>query len=99
MVEAQHMEEQWISGREDPDLEVLSESTLARAQATMQNAIDGSRISRAELGRRMDSPRSFVTRMLSGNHNLTVRTMARSLAACGFEVEFGLTPIINSHRS
>lgn len=88
------MNEQWIAcGREDPDLEVLSESALAMAQATMQNAVDQSKISRATLARRMDAPRSFITRMLSGSHNLTIKTMARCLAACGYEMEFGLTPI------
>lgn len=88
------MNESWIAcGREDPDLEVLSESALAMAQATMQNAIDQSRISRATLARRMDAPRSFVTRMLSGSHNLTIKTMARCLAACGYELDFGLTPV------
>lgn len=88
------MTEQWVAcGREDPDLEVLSESALAMAQAVMQNAMDQSAISRATLARRMDRPRSFITRMLSGNHNLTIKTMARCLAACGYEIQFGLTPI------
>lgn len=70
------------------DFGVLEESALAMAQSTIQNAIGESRISRSELARRMQCDRSFVSRMLKGSHNLTVRTMARSLAACGFEVRF-----------
>ena len=70
------------------DFGVLEESALAMAQSTIQNAIGESRISRAELARRMQCDRSFVSRMLRGGHNLTIRTMARSLAACGFEVRF-----------
>jgi len=70
------------------DIEVLEESALAMAQSTIQNAINESGISRAELARRMDRNRSFVSRMLSGSHNLTIKTMARSMAACGFEVRF-----------
>lgn len=84
---------EWIDRGDDPDMEVLSESALAMAQATLQNAIDDSNISRADLARRMDSPRSFVTRMLSGSHNLTIKTMARCLAACGYEIQFGVKPI------
>ena len=78
---------------EEPDIEVLTESALARAQATIQNAIDQAGISRADLARNMERPRSFVTRMLSGSHNLTVKTMAVAVFACGLEIEFGLTPL------
>lgn len=70
------------------DIEVLEELALAMAQATIQNAIDKAGVSKSEIARRMNCDRSFVSRILSGNHNLTVKTMARSLAACGFEVRF-----------
>ncbi len=85
---------EWIAiNPGDPDHEVLSESALAMAQATIQNAMSRSGISKSELARRMERPRSFISRMLSGSHNLTVKTMARAMAACGHEVEFGMTPI------
>lgn len=88
------MNEQWVAiSHEDPDFEVLSESALAMAQATIQNAMDKSKISRATLARKMDTPRSFISRMLSGSHNLTIKTMARALAACGYEIAFSLTPV------
>ncbi len=75
------------------DIEVLEESALAMAQSTIQNAINESGISRSDLARKMQCHRSFVSRMLTGNHNLTVKTMARSMAACGFEVRFKAVPI------
>jgi hypothetical protein len=88
------MNEQWVAvGCEEPDLEILSESALAMAQATIHKAMVQSETKKADLARRMDTPRSFITRMLTGSHNLTVKTMARALAACGYEIEFGLTPI------
>ena len=85
----------WLrsSTRTDVDIGVLEESALAMAQATIQNVMNESGVSKAELARRMDCDRSFVTRMLTGSHNLTVKTMARSLAACGFEVRFQPVPI------
>jgi transcriptional regulator with XRE-family HTH domain len=76
------------------DIGVLEESALAMAQATIQNAINEAGISRAELARRMECPRSFVSRMLCGNHNLTIKSMSRALAACGFEVRFQYAPIV-----
>jgi DNA-binding phage protein len=76
------------------DAEVLEESALAQAQSVIQNAINEAGLSRSELARNMECNRSFVSRMLSGSHNLTVRTMARALAACGFEVRFQKVPTV-----
>ncbi|HYW38357.1 MAG TPA: helix-turn-helix transcriptional regulator [Terriglobales bacterium] len=77
---------EWIE--DAVDLDIIEESALAMAQSTIQNAITKSGISRAEMARRMKCNRSLVSRLLSGSHNLTVKTMARSLAVCGFEVRF-----------
>jgi transcriptional regulator with XRE-family HTH domain len=76
------------------DAEVLEESALAMAQSTIQKAINQANISRADLARNMECNRSFVSRILSGSHNLTIKTMARALAACGFEVRFESVPIM-----
>jgi transcriptional regulator with XRE-family HTH domain len=85
---------QWIVRHEEPDLEVLEEGALFMAQATIQNAINDAGLSRSELAKRMNCPRSFVSRMMTGRHNLTVRTMARAILACGYEVGFVRTPIV-----
>jgi len=77
---------EWTEGA--IDLDIIEESALAMAQSTIQNAINRSGISRAEMARRTGRNRSFVSRILSGTHNLTVKTLARSMAVCGFEVRF-----------
>ncbi len=81
------------------DVGVLEESALAMAQSTIQNAINQVGITKADLARKMDCHRSFVSRMLSGNHNLTIKTMSRALAACGYEVRFQRAPIVWNWRS
>jgi len=81
------------------DIGVLEESALAMAQSTIQNVIDESRISKADLARRMEIERSGVTRMLSGSHNLTIKTMARALAVCGREVRFEAVPLVWNWQS
>jgi transcriptional regulator with XRE-family HTH domain len=86
----------WINRISTPipvDFEVLEESALAMAQATIQSAIKEAAISRADLARRMKCNRSIVSRMLSGEHNLTIKTMSRALGACGYEVRFNRVPI------
>ena len=74
------------------DRDVLAESALAGAQAVLQNAINAAEISRAELARQMGCSLPFVTRMLTGDHNMTVRTFARGLIACGVEPVFQYRP-------
>ena len=61
-------------------MKVLEESAFARAQAIIQEAIDQTDLSMAEVSREMGRNRSFVTRMLSSDHNLTIKTMTRALA-------------------
>ena len=75
------------------DFDVIEESALARAQATIQNAIDEAHLSRADLARELSRPRSFVTRMMSGSHNLTIKTFARTLAVCGYRLTFHRAPL------
>lgn len=75
------------------DIDVLEESAIAAAQSTIYNAMEAAGISKSELARRMGCNRSLITRILTGSHNLTVRTMARSLAACGFEMRCHYVPI------
>jgi transcriptional regulator with XRE-family HTH domain len=70
------------------DLDIIEETALAMAQSTIQNAITKSGINRSEMARRMKRNRSLVSRLLNGSHNLTVKTMARSMAVCGFEVRY-----------
>lgn len=74
--------------RPDVDIGILEESALATAQATICKVMKESGVSQSEMARRLERDRSFVSRILSGNHNLTIKTMARTLAVCGYEVKF-----------
>lgn len=75
------------------DLEVLQEMALSMAQSTIQNAMDQAGLKPAQLAKNMGQHRSFVSRMLNGHHNLTVKTFALALAGCGFRPEFGFAPL------
>ncbi len=76
-----------------PALDVLAESAIAVAQSTIENARIGQKLTRAALAKRLGCSPAHITQMLRGEHNLTVRTLARVLGACGYEVEFRLWPI------
>ena len=76
------------------DLDVIIESSLAMAQATIENAMRDRQYRNRDLAARMGKPRSFISRMLSGSHNLTVKTLARALAVCGYELTWQYKPIV-----
>jgi hypothetical protein len=75
------------------DLQILQESALAIAQATIQNAMDESGLKPSTLAERMGKKRPFISRMLRGNHNMTIATFALALGACGYRVKLGYGPL------
>jgi hypothetical protein len=81
------------SERPDFDIDVVVETSLAMAQATIQKAMRESKLRNYELAERLGRPRSFISKMLSGSHNLTVKTLARALAVCGRELTWQYQPI------
>ncbi len=75
------------------DVDVVVESALAMAQATIQKAMREREVRNSELAIRLGTPRSYISKMLSGGHNLTVKTLARALAVCGYELTWQYRPI------
>jgi hypothetical protein len=75
------------------DVDVIVESALAMAQATIQKAMREGEVRNVDLATRLGRPRSFISKMLSGSHNLTVKTLARALAVCGYELTWQYRPI------
>lgn len=76
------------------DLDILQESALAIAQSTIQNAMDARGLKPSELAAKMGRKRPFVSRMLRSNHNMTIKTFALAIGACGFRVKFGYGPLV-----
>jgi hypothetical protein len=91
------MTTQWITQTSTQyapvDYEVLEEMALSMAQSTIQNAMNEAGLKPAQLARNMGQHRSFVSRMLTGHQNLTIKTFALALAGCGFRPEFGFKPL------
>jgi len=92
-METKYRWEQPLSERADVDFEVIVESSLAMAQATIEKAMKEGNVRNADLAERLVRPRSFISKMLSGSHNLTVKTLARALAVCGYELTWQYRPI------
>ena len=70
-------------------LEHYEELALAMAQFEMENALNDSGLRRTDIAKRLGVTRPFIAKMLRGDYNLTVKSMARVMAACGYELRFG----------
>lgn len=82
-----------LLGTEGVDLDVIEETAIALAQSSIESARLKAGLSRADLARAMGRSASYITRILKGDHNLTVRTLARALGACGVDLEFQAVPL------
>lgn len=55
--------------------------------------MDAQGVSRADLARRMDTSRAWVSRVLAGECNLTLASMGKLAFALGMKVTTGLMPV------
>lgn len=85
--------EQPLSEKHEYDVDVVVESSLAMAQATLQKAMRERGLRNADLAKLLNRPRPFISRIMSGSHNLTVKTLARVLAVCGYELNWEYRPV------
>lgn len=76
--------------RDTPEFQI--ERVLVDIGEQIVAQMENQGVSRAELARRLGVSRPFVTRLLTGNPNLTVKTLVRVALAAGLVVEVNLEP-------
>ncbi len=67
--------------KEDP--EFLTQGLLLEVNETVCELMEDQGVSRAELARRLKWPRSAVTKMLRGNHNISIGRLMKVALALG----------------
>lgn len=84
-----------IANRPSMDaLDQYEEIALATAQADMETTIEKAGLQKSVVASIMGRPKSFISKIMGGGHNLTIRTMARLYAACGLELRFGKVAVV-----
>lgn len=69
-----------------------SERAVLRATEEICIAMERAHVSRAELARRLGSSPAYVTKILRGNANFTLETLARIAFVLSSELQFSLVP-------
>ena len=67
------------------------EHLILRATEELCRTMDEERLSKASVAERIGKSKAFVTQVLSGRRNMTLRTLAELAWACGHAVDLRLT--------
>jgi len=69
------------------------ESLLLEATELICAIMEKNNISKADLARKMGKSKAYVTQCLSGEQNLTLRTLADFFTALNYQIQMGAVPI------
>ncbi|MCX6374328.1 MAG: helix-turn-helix transcriptional regulator [Actinobacteria bacterium] len=58
----------------------------------LYTAMEDQGVTRAELARRLGTSQAYITRVLSGHANFTLKTMTKLAMSLGLQLEVGLGP-------
>jgi transcriptional regulator with XRE-family HTH domain len=70
------------------------EKLMIDATETISRVMEEKGVTRAELAKRIGKSRAFVTQILSGNQNITLRTIADVLYVLDCQAEMRATPLV-----
>ena len=72
--------------------EYWEEGAILDFTEALHVAMDEQGMTRAELARRLGTSQAYITRVLSGNANFTLKTMSKLAFALGMRLDVGLSP-------
>ena len=83
---------------EDPEFRrlLVVEALVAEASEVVASLMAEQNLSKADLARRLNKSRAWVTPMLSGKASLTVRTLAEVVYTLGADVKLQSQPCIRA---
>jgi len=84
----------WLSEELDKyskDIEFLTQETIIDITETIVKRMKELRMNKAELARRLGVSKPFITKLLNGNPNMTIKTLVSIANAldCNVKVNFG----------
>ncbi len=76
----------------EDDAGYLTELQILNFTGLVVEKMKESKISRVELAKRLDVSKAFVTKLLNGNPNMTLKTMVSILTAIGYRLNLDVYP-------
>jgi len=86
---------------QDPEArkQLATESLVLEATETVIELMQDQNVTKAELARRLGRSRAFVTQLLDGRANMTLKTLAEVAQALGRELSIAVKPTAASTRA
>ena len=72
--------------------EFWEEGAILDFTEALSVAMEEQGVTRTELARRLGTSQAYITRVLSGNANFTLKTMSKLALALGMQLDVGLSP-------
>lgn len=72
--------------------ELMAESAALDIASDVENAMERNGLNRADLAKIIDSSRSYVTKVLTGDANFTLKTLAKLASALNCQLNVSITP-------
>lgn len=85
-----------LSEKAEDQFLLEQERAYFAANLLITRLMDEAGVSRAELAKRLGKSRAFVTRLLDGSANMTIRTISNVLFHLGHKVDLQATPLQNT---
>ncbi len=92
------MKSQYEELIKDPEFrkQLAIETLVLEATETVSKLMQAQGVTKADLARRLGRSRAFVTQLLNGSANMTLKTLAEVMNALGSEISIGAKPIETS---
>jgi plasmid maintenance system antidote protein VapI len=84
--------EEFVENRDDRNL-FLEERAIMRITDLVEEVMEQEHVSRTDLAKRLGTSKGWVTQLLDGENNKTIRTVARVLAELDRQLEFKASSI------
>lgn len=78
---------------------VEQERLILAATELIYELLDSQKVTKSELAERLDRTKGYVTQLLAGDRNLTLRTLADLAGALGHRIEVSAQPVSNASGS
>ncbi|PRH81978.1 helix-turn-helix domain-containing protein [Arenimonas caeni] len=87
--------QEWLKN-EANQASLRQEELIVSVTGSIIDAMDRAQLSKADLAAKLGVSRSYITQILSGNRNMTLRTLADISHAIDHGVYFSLRPRVSS---
>lgn len=87
--------EQWANESSENRRLLNQETLIVEISETIWQAMENQQVSKAELAKRLGKSRAYVSQLLDGSRNMTLRTLADIATVLNIKIHIQLTEVLS----